>query len=223
MLLVSSCSCLCPIHWSQVLSWEWRCSWSSADRRCSNYIWVINNFIAYQGAPYIRDFTVPLYLSGAFKLMCTSGSAITLCMRPANERRHYNVMSSLIGWALTQNDPWWICLIISILMAWCNTVISPLPMHWRYHNHEPNHQYDIQDPCKHTLLSLGFFHKRLGAHKLNLVKILFSLVFILLIRSGQHLAYITTGKLLWCAQLFPDLIIILQVIKKNCKIWIMSS
>ena len=24
----------------------WRCSWNSADRRCSNYIWVINNFIA---------------------------------------------------------------------------------------------------------------------------------------------------------------------------------
>ena len=29
---VSSCNCLCPIHWSQVLSREWRCSWSSADR-----------------------------------------------------------------------------------------------------------------------------------------------------------------------------------------------
>ena len=25
---------------------EWRCSWSSADRRCSNYLWVITNFIA---------------------------------------------------------------------------------------------------------------------------------------------------------------------------------
>ena len=25
----------------------WRCSWSSTDRRCSNYIWVINSFIAY--------------------------------------------------------------------------------------------------------------------------------------------------------------------------------
>ena len=48
------CSCLRSIHWSQVLSWEWRCSWSSADRRCSNYIWVINNFIAYWGAIYIR-------------------------------------------------------------------------------------------------------------------------------------------------------------------------
>ena len=58
MLLVSSCSCLCPIHWSQVLSWEWECSWSSADRHCSNYIWVINNFIAYIGAAYIWDLTV---------------------------------------------------------------------------------------------------------------------------------------------------------------------
>ena len=45
MFLVSSCSCLCPIQWSQMLIREWRCSWSSADRRCSNYIWVIDNFI----------------------------------------------------------------------------------------------------------------------------------------------------------------------------------
>ena len=28
------------------VSREWRCSWSSADRRCPNYIWVFNNFIA---------------------------------------------------------------------------------------------------------------------------------------------------------------------------------
>ena len=33
-----------------MLSREWRCSWSSADRRCSNY--------TYQGASYIRGFTV---------------------------------------------------------------------------------------------------------------------------------------------------------------------
>ena len=58
MFLLSSCSRLCPIYWSQVLSWEWRCSWSSADRRCSNYIWVINNLIAYEGVTYIRDFMV---------------------------------------------------------------------------------------------------------------------------------------------------------------------
>ena len=35
MFLVLSCSCLLPIQWSQALSREWRCSWSSADRRCS--------------------------------------------------------------------------------------------------------------------------------------------------------------------------------------------
>ena len=28
----SACSYLCVIHWSQVFSREWRCSWSSADR-----------------------------------------------------------------------------------------------------------------------------------------------------------------------------------------------
>ena len=58
MFLVSSCSCLCPIPRSQALSREWGYSWSSADRRCSNYIWVINSFIAYWGATYIRGLTV---------------------------------------------------------------------------------------------------------------------------------------------------------------------
>ena len=46
MFLVSSCSGLCPIHWSQVLSCAWRCSWSSANMRCPNYFWVIDNFIS---------------------------------------------------------------------------------------------------------------------------------------------------------------------------------
>ena len=56
--ICSSCICLCPIQWSQLLSREWRCSWSNTCRRCSNYIWVINNSIAYSGATYIRGLTV---------------------------------------------------------------------------------------------------------------------------------------------------------------------
>ena len=44
-----------------LLSREWRCSWSSADRRCSNYIWELDIFIACYGAPYIRGFTVYIY------------------------------------------------------------------------------------------------------------------------------------------------------------------
>ena len=60
IFLVSSCSCPCPCHLSQALSREWRCSWSSADRRCSNYIWVMNNFISCWGATYIRGLTISL-------------------------------------------------------------------------------------------------------------------------------------------------------------------
>ena len=33
-------------------------------------------------------------------------TGIILSMHPANEGRRYNVTSSLIGWANTQNDPW---------------------------------------------------------------------------------------------------------------------
>ena len=61
MIPVSSCSCLFPIPWSQVLSQWWRCSWSSADRRCSNYIWVISKFIVHYGASYISGLTVNTY------------------------------------------------------------------------------------------------------------------------------------------------------------------
>ena len=61
MFLVSCCSCLCPMQWSQVLSRKWICNWSSADRRCSIYTWVIDNFIAYKGANYIRELTVYTY------------------------------------------------------------------------------------------------------------------------------------------------------------------
>ena len=70
MFLASSCSCFRSIHWSHVLSWEWRCSWSSADRRCSNYIWVINNFIAYEGATYIRGFTVVDWVFHSWPELC---------------------------------------------------------------------------------------------------------------------------------------------------------
>ena len=71
MCLVSSCGCLCPIHWNQVLSREWRCSWSSGDRHFSNYIWVIKNCIAYFGASWIRGFTV-------YQMTCLSSGMTNL-------------------------------------------------------------------------------------------------------------------------------------------------
>ena len=32
-IFVTSCSCLCSIYWSHLLSREWRCSWSSAEHQ----------------------------------------------------------------------------------------------------------------------------------------------------------------------------------------------
>ena len=87
MTLISSCSCLFSIHWNQVISWEWRCSWSSADRRCSNYIWVINDFIAL-GATYIRGLTV--------MLICVL-QAIFTCTLTAN----YSIL-----WWLSHGQVW---------------------------------------------------------------------------------------------------------------------
>ena len=53
-----------------------------------------------------------------------SFAGIILCMRPANERRRYNVTSSPIGWAHAQNDrciclrnDWILLLCLSYAMA----------------------------------------------------------------------------------------------------------
>ena len=48
----------------------------------------------------------------SFQWMHTTCSRTSLCMRQANERRRYNVTSSLIGWPHTQTNP---CLFTSIL------------------------------------------------------------------------------------------------------------
>ena len=48
---------------------EWRCSWSSADRRCSDYIWVINNCIDNKGATYIRCLTVSCFITNQDDLL----------------------------------------------------------------------------------------------------------------------------------------------------------
>ena len=76
MLLVSSCSCLCSI---QMLSSELRCSWSSADRRCSNYIWVINCFVGYYGAAYIRGLTV-IFLIHSQRLLLREIDFTNFCL-----------------------------------------------------------------------------------------------------------------------------------------------
>ena len=97
MFLVTSCSCLCPIHWNQVLSKKLKCSWSSADSRCSNYIWVINKFIAYKGATYIRGLPVHQWLSPSIHLVqdCCITIAIAILHKAINILISYKMNRSL--------------------------------------------------------------------------------------------------------------------------------
>ena len=89
MILVSSCSCLCAVYWSQVISRVWRCSWSSADRRCSNYVWVINNFIVYKGASYIRGLTVALLYDYCMTYSLSYGPNISANLRADVEQLQF--------------------------------------------------------------------------------------------------------------------------------------
>ena len=89
-----------------VLSREWRCSWSSAHRRCSNYIWVINDLIAYKGASYIRDLTV--HYSGIIMgVMASQITSLTIVYSTiysgADQRKHQSSASMVFVWGIH----WW--------------------------------------------------------------------------------------------------------------------
>ena len=63
----------CTKFSSSLPSWEWRCSWSSADRWCSNYIWVIKNFCLQTGKKILPTnwqliLEVSRYISGRLKI-----------------------------------------------------------------------------------------------------------------------------------------------------------
>ena len=107
---------------SQVLSreWRWRCSWSSANRRCSKYIWVIIKFIAWCSVPYIRDLTVLIFsrvTSLALKQSydCPSASEATL-----------KGMGKLITWICLE---WWYNLNKIICIS-CRRHISDDTFSW---------------------------------------------------------------------------------------------
>ena len=101
MVLVSSWGFLCPIDWGQMLSREWRYIWSSADRRCSNYTWVTNNFIAYWSPTYIRYLTVVHVHKGIWIGCGNSGkrhimSDLCCCIDAPTQYQHFSWVSDMI-------------------------------------------------------------------------------------------------------------------------------
>ena len=67
-------------------------------------------------------------------------AGIILCMHPANERQHHNVMSSLIGWAHSRNDP----CIEPVIMCETASIMNNL---W----HIFNIIFDVSTTIKDTL------------------------------------------------------------------------
>ena len=59
-------------------------------------------------------------------------AGIILFIRPANERRHYNVTSSLIGWALSPNDHWIILEMQYSAYQYYFTIKFIFPVIWIY-------------------------------------------------------------------------------------------
>ena len=84
-----------------MLSREWRCSWSSPNRRCSNYIWVIKNLIAYLSASYVRDLT----------LFCT------IAMRIKYNAVGYHRLENIQFWSF-EVDEWFCNVDISLNDRW---------------------------------------------------------------------------------------------------------
>ena len=109
MFLTFVCGWLCAIYWSQVLSGEWRCNWNSADRRCSNCIWVINNSIAYKSAAYIRDLTV-----GDATHSFTRDLIIYPCLSNFN-KVNKPPLRLRYGWVITSHSCMWMLLCIHAL------------------------------------------------------------------------------------------------------------
>ena len=131
MFLVSSSSCLCPVHWSHVFSREWSCSWSSTDRWCSNYIWVVNNLIAYKGVTYSRDLTVDAMKQSGNPLTSSNGNMFhitgSLCREFTSHR-----------WIpLTKSRD--TALMFSLICVWINSWVNnreagDLRCHHAHHN-----------------------------------------------------------------------------------------
>ena len=93
---------------------------------CLSYI---NPLIQFQHQKVPQDNVIshqPVWMTSSYIVLNGITAGIILCMHPANGRRHYNVMSSVIGWVHSQNDPWLLIIKITFVLS---TVPAPMIYH----------------------------------------------------------------------------------------------
>ena len=96
----------------------------SKDRKCTRDKTNISNLKVSRGCPPLTANPIsadckfhldPQYNILGFNAMWVTSLALRNSLHPANEILHYIVMSSLIGWLHTHNDPWYsfLCCCVS--------------------------------------------------------------------------------------------------------------
>ena len=191
MILISSCSCLCPIRWSQMWNWERRCCWSSAYRRCSNYIWVINIFIAYWGVTYSKELTVYCIPWSTNKnnvhfTLLNGPSFVELYGITSFLCYFYHDMTiiSIVYICAHCLSSWW------YFMKWHLVDNDPLP--------GTCFHYAIVDTCWHWDFGLGIrITKGLWAHDAIFVKLYIVFTPKTMIPLGHNFALVTAAAILW--------------------------
>ena len=86
------------------------------------------------------EYKPKFYLTKYTPYFTLKDGGIILCIHPANEKLFYNVMSYLIGWTHTQNDPWgWAVGSILWCKNWlpCNSII--LYIEAETHDHQASY------------------------------------------------------------------------------------
>ena len=80
-------------------------------RRCSNYIWVINNFIAFECATYIRGFMVVIFLNVVIHYIIQRG--LTLSSSVAS----FDFFFRIIRFVVSGDTSFWIPRILSLMVV----------------------------------------------------------------------------------------------------------
>ena len=131
-----------------MLSREWRCSWSSVDRWCSNYIWMINNFIA-QGVTHIRGFMVNGISSSGYKSVTNHEHYLNTQHEIIKEiaRKMYIFFFKPIQQVKKNKD----------IFGYHNAILDHLPGGWRCVNtSEPDgREYGWNNPTDHVVMLHG--------------------------------------------------------------------
>ena len=127
MLLVSSCSCLYPIRWSQVLSWEWRCSWSSADRPVTAICLAIGTAF---NANSIFHYSVG---TSWWHHQMETFSALFPSQRPVMQCFDVSFDLCLNKQLRKQSWGWWFETPSSSLWCHCNVLDNESLLTWSYH------------------------------------------------------------------------------------------